>query len=185
MATTTSKVQMEYLTRLASSPGFTGHLSLRYAEWQDLAAALPHDSTYTSIISVDPLAVSQIPAPLLHPFFAQQRSRLAVSGTITLLSVTLAECFAAVLRTSQMKGSVLSALSTSGGVAEAARGAGLKEVARLEVREGLGKHFAATVRHWRLRLSAHWHAACMLGATDADLRRCGLLSGLTVLKQSV
>jgi cyclopropane fatty-acyl-phospholipid synthase-like methyltransferase len=171
MATTTSKVQMESLTQLAALPGLTGHLDLRYAEWRDLPAALPPHATYSSIICVDPLTVSQIHASLLLSFFVQLRCRLLPAGKITMLSITVREDVAAVLPTSQLRSTILRGLPTREKVVSAARAACFQEERRLEVPEGLGKHFAATMRHWRLRLASQWQAACMLGATDSDLRR--------------
>jgi hypothetical protein len=39
----------------------------------------------------------------------------------------------------------------------------------------IGKHFAATLRLWRLQLVHAWHACWKAGARDAQLRQCALL----------
>lgn len=40
----------------------------------------------------------------------------------------------------------------------------------------MGKHFAATLRVWRLQLVHAWHACWKHGARDSQLRQCASLT---------
>ena len=175
-----SKTQLERLSTLSDAQSIDGRLQPLFAEWRRLGTALPARTEFDSILCVDPHTSLTVGRALLPAFLTQQRARLAPRGTITLLATLLREDCAAAMDASQRAHAAAclqhlgigAPLATRAQLSAAALSAGLREVRRLRVAQGLGAHNAATLRGWRLRLAARWREARMAGVSDHTLRRC-------------
>ena len=177
LATTLSKAQMEQLSVLASDSSFDGRLRCRFAGWQDARNILPPSKQFSSIICADIVTMLLIGPGLLSAFFAQQRARLAVDGTLTMLLLTASDAMASARHATAYVGNEYLAgaqLPLREEVLHAATASGFAEPTFATLEDGsneLSGHVAATLRQWRLRLVARWRTARMLGASDASLRR--------------
>ena len=181
MATSLSKHQLEHLSTLAADPVAGDRLSVRFAGWRELAGVLPPDTTFSSILCLDPVTMALLPRTALSAFLAQQRLRLDASGTLTVLQLTVAEGAEALQGAAAfVTGGALPGVDppTGADVLAAAEAGGMQLSETMAVQGGLSGHMAASVRQWRLRLVAHWRQARLCGTPDATLRRYALASAL-------